>query len=127
MFNVLVDDVRDVSDVPNVDIILRNPRTAIAVLRSLQGHIGVLNMDNDMGFRDFEKDGPGPELPEGRHILAEYLFHCEVQRGINGENIYPPVVCLVTANCVAFEIMCQDLERYGYVHPPGERRTWLKQ
>ncbi len=126
MFNVLVDDVRDVSDVPSVDIILRNPNTAFGVLKALGGRIGVLNMDNDMGFRDTEKDGPGPEFPEGRHILAEFLHYCQEDH-MEDEDIYPPVVCLVTANCVAFEIMCRDLEKYGYIATPGDRSVWIKQ
>ena len=124
MFNVLVDDARDVAQVPNVDIILRNPRTALAVLKSLQGNIGVLNMDNDMGIRDFDRDGPGPEFPEGRHILAEFLHFCMSN---DLEDVYPPVVYLITANSVGMDHMCRDLERYGYTCHPSDRRTWVRQ
>jgi len=110
MFRVLVDDNRDAGHIGGDKglVILRDPSCAVAALIKLHGDIDELLMDNDIKFRDVEVDGPGPEFPEGNHILGEYLHYCD---GVGG---YPPKVILVTANGNARNIMKLILDKHGY-------------
>ncbi len=110
MFSVLIDDNRDAGHIGTDKglVIIRDPSCAYQALLRLHTFIDVLYMDNDIKFRDAAQDGPGPEFPEGKDILDEYLHYC---RGAGG---YPPKVVLVTANSSAERIMRLLLERHEY-------------
>lgn len=103
----MVDDCRDYGGEGN-DIIIRNPKIAVEVLRRLHKQIGTLFMDNDMGLG-----------PEGKDILVQFLQDCKHQ------NFYPKDVYLVTDNTPARDHMKLTLEVHGY--QPGEsEKHWRK-
>jgi len=110
MFRVLVDDCRDAGHIGGDKglVILRDPCCAVAALIKMHCFIDVLYMDNDIKFRDVNVDGPGPEFPEGQHILDEYFHYCKSMAG------YPPKVVLVTANSSAENVMRLILQRHQY-------------
>lgn len=94
---IMVDDKRDHGG--DGAIIIRDPRIALQTLRRLHRQIGVLLMDNDMGY-SFEF--------EGRSILKQFMQDCR-----NAKD-YPPKVVLVTSNLPAAMAMSDLLTEHGY-------------
>ena len=101
--HVLVDDQRNFGDV-----IIRNPESAVAVIRRLFKDITTLSMDNDMGGS-----------VQGYEILEQIL-----QDSKNSTH-YIPTVCVVTGNIAAARRMSEDLTAAGY-HLTGATRFTRK-
>lgn len=90
---VLVDDLRNYGDV-----IIRDPRIAIKVIRRIHKSITTIGLDNDMGH--------GWEH-EGRNLLKQFMADCKNEK-------YWPKVQIVTSNTVAMIEMYKTLQENGY-------------
>lgn len=90
---VLVDDTRNYGDV-----IIRNPKVAIQVIRRIHKSITTIGWDNDMGH--------GWEY-EGRNLLKQFMADCKNAK-------YWPNVQVITSNVVARMEMNKTLEENGY-------------
>lgn len=99
-FSVLVDDQRDNH---RADIICRNARAALAVIRDIPDPIKVLYMDHDLG------DGPS-----GYDVLKEALDW--------PKKYQPREVALITMNPVGKERMVALLVENGYHRITGTDR-----
>lgn len=103
--HVLVDDTRTFGQV-----IIKDPRVAIQVLRRILKSIELIGWDNDMGY--------GYEF-EGRVLIRQFLQDCK-----NAKHF--PRVYIVTGNSVAREDMYKTLKEFGYEPTHDDDQSWSK-
>lgn len=94
LLDVCIDDCRNIGDV-----IIRDPRVAIEVLRRLGKRVGHTYWDNDMGY-GWER--------EGRHLLKQFIKDCKSAK-------WYPTIQIVTSNSVAAEDMRATLKAANYM------------